>query len=100
MSRRRDPVQIRAEHAAQKLFEKRVEELRLEIGLKSHRRILDSLVEALEFIVEHTGGSVLTDSYRADLAEVKRDIAAREHARRSELAQLFGKVVKGPWQSN
>lgn len=74
------------EHQAQARFERNMQLLDLELTLGTPRRHLDVLVELLEQLVEQCGGSLRTESFRAELAHAKGRVATRGNLR----------LLKGP----
>lgn len=75
-------VRIREEAAAVERFTYYSQRLNLELAMNTPRRHIDPLLELLDLYVERTGGSVLTEQLRVQLAEFKQRVAAREHAER------------------
>jgi len=68
----------RKENAAQQAFRKHIVLLKIDMSQPSvARRHLDCRVELLEQLVEQTGGSQLTDTFRVQLAALKRQVALR-----------------------
>jgi hypothetical protein len=70
-----------AEHQAQLRFVRNRQLLELELQMGSPRRYLDALVELLELIVPHCGGSELAASYRAELDALKHRVVTRSNLR-------------------
>lgn len=70
--------QIRKERKACERFEHHIEGLRLALARQQEPRFYLGLrVELLEELVEQTGGTTLTESYRAQLAFLKQMVALR-----------------------
>ena len=68
--------QIRKERRACERFEYHIEQLRLAIARQQEPRLyLELRVELLEQLVEQTGGTQLTEMYRAQLAYNKGLVA-------------------------
>lgn len=68
-------------HVAALAFERNAGKLRIELSLGTPRRHLDVLVELLQALLEETGGTLLTAQYRAELAELREQVARRHHLR-------------------
>lgn len=70
------------QHHAQQAFERNAGRLRLELRMGTPRRHLDVLVELLEELLQDCGqGTLLTVSYRAELRDLKQDVATRGNLR-------------------
>lgn len=68
----------RKEASATRAFQKHIVLLKIDLGQQNlARRHLDCRVELLEQLVEQTGGSILTDTFRTQLATLKRQVALR-----------------------
>jgi hypothetical protein len=67
-------------HIAARKFEDIMARLRLELRIEKpcpSLRHLQIYIDYLEYLVERTGGTAETEAFRTELAEVKREIAAR-----------------------
>lgn len=69
------------QHQASQAFDRNASRLRLELAMGTPRRHLDILVELLETLLPDTGGSLVTEHYRQQLAQLKRDVANRSNLR-------------------
>lgn len=64
------------ERAAQEAFERNMLRLKNEIALGTAARHIDVLVELLESLLPDCGSSLLVESYRKQLADIKRGLAS------------------------
>lgn len=69
------------QHQASQAFDRNSSHLRRELALGTPRRHLDVLVELLETLLPETGGSLVTEHYRQQLEQLKRDVAGRSNLR-------------------
>lgn len=69
------------QHTASQAFDRNASLLRLELSMGTARRHLDVLVELLETLLPETGGSLVTEHYRQQLAALKADVANRSNLR-------------------
>lgn len=73
---RSSPAQYRMRQA-QNLCQDLLQRLSLELSLDTPRRHIDALVMSIEYVIEDTGGTLLTTDMRTELAKAKREIARR-----------------------
>src|SRR5688572_7304565 len=73
---RRDPVQLRQEHAARTTCTELLQQLRLEIAAGPWRNI-EVMENAARCLIDFTGGNLYTQALRTELAECQRLIAVR-----------------------
>lgn len=69
------------QHRAQQAFQRNVAKLWLELRSGTPRRYLDVLVELCEALLPECGSSQLTNAYRSELAEAKRQVSQRSNLR-------------------
>lgn len=82
-----------SEHRAREKFQRKLEQLRIELRIESPRRVLDYLVEHAEDLLDQCGESLLTESFRRQLAEARRDVTMRH---RLPLARPSLRLVPQP----
>jgi hypothetical protein len=68
-------------HQACAAFERNASRLRLELTMGTPRRHLDVLLELLRTLVEETGGTLVTEQYRAELAQLQAAVHQRSSLR-------------------
>lgn len=69
------------EHKARAQFQRKLEQLHFELSIESPRRVLDYLIDHLEDLLGQLTPTVLTESFRDQLARAKTLVSTRHNLR-------------------
>lgn len=86
-------IRLREQEKAIREFREQALELEKDIGMRVPVRFLDVRVRLLEELIEKTGGSLVTQSGRDWLCELKKRVALRTESQRRSLSGSNLKVV-------